>query len=91
MVDSGIDHYHPHPSHQDHFEVFCIPELEFAKIPEHLYKAIIYYINRFIIPVYITKNSLQAIAIVFLIEIFLISLIVLNTASNNVLQNFQSY
>ena len=91
MVDGGIDHYHPHPSHQDHFKIFGIPELEFAKIPEHFYKAIIDYIYCFIIPVYITKNSFQAIPIVFLIEIFLISLIVLNTSSNNVLQNFQSY
>ena len=91
MVDSGIDHYHPHPTHQDHFKIFRIPELEFGKISEHFYKTIIDYIYSFIIPVYVSKNCLQAIPIVLFIEIFLIPLIVLNTAINNVLQNFQSY
>ena len=90
MVNRSVDHNHSHPSHQDHFKILRIPVLKLAKVAEHFYKSIIYHVYCFIVTVDVTEYGLQAIAIVFLIEKFLIPLAVLNTAGNNVLQKFQS-
>jgi len=64
--------------------------LELAKIAEYFHKPVVYYVYSLIVTVDIPEYGLQAIAIVFLIEEFLIPLAILNTAGNNVLQKFQS-
>jgi hypothetical protein len=90
VVNSRIDHDHPHPAHQDHFKVFNVPVLEFRKIAENLHKAVVDYIHCLVIPVNIPEHGLKAIAIVFLVEKFLIPPVVFNAACYNVLQWFQS-
>lgn len=57
-----------------------VPELKLFKIAEHLYKAVVNHINRFIVVIDIAEHCLQAIAIILFIEGALVPLIVLNAA-----------
>jgi hypothetical protein len=47
-----------------------------GKIPEDFDKAVIHHIHSFIVPVDVTENRLQAIAIVFLIEPSLVFVVI---------------
>jgi hypothetical protein len=89
MVNGRIDHDHSHPTHQNHLQVFRIWILKPVEIPEYLDKAVVYYIDRFIIPINVSEYNLQAIPIVFFIQKSLISGVVFHTTCNNVLQQFQ--
>ena len=86
LVNGRIDHDHTHPSHQDHLEVFCTCILEFGKIAEDFNKIIIHHIHGLIIPVNVSENCFQAIAIIFLVKESLVLWVVLYTTFNNILQ-----
>jgi len=63
--------------------------MESVQFAEYLYKAVVYYIHRFIIPVYIPENNFQAISIVPLVKRFLIALVLLNATCNYFVEEFQ--
>ena len=86
FVNGRIDHNGAHPPHQHHFQVLYIVILEFSNIPEDLYKSIIYGIHCLVIMIDIAKDSLQAIAIVLLIESLLVPVIVFYTICYRQLQ-----
>lgn len=78
MINGGVNHDHPHPSHQKHLHVYVLLEFKLVEIAENFNKSVINDIYRLIIVIYITKYCLQAIAVELLIENLLISMAILN-------------
>ena len=76
MIDSCIDHDHPHPSHQNHFKIFNIAKLKFFKIAEHFYKSIIHHINGFVVMINIAEHGFEAITIILFVKEFLIPMVI---------------
>ena len=90
FIDGGIDHDPFHPSHQDLFIVFVPAGFIFRKVPEYLYKSIVYYICGLVIPVNVPEDQLKCVAIILFINDLLIFMLSPDTAFYDGRNVFQS-
>ena len=90
IVDCSIDHYPPDPSDQQHLQLFNIPHLEPAEVPEHFQECIMRYFYRLLIRIHITECYFQTKPVVLVIQRLLALTILVGTPANNMKQFFQN-